>query len=396
MPLQVLVAENDPATMQTTVEALEDTFQVIPAKNLDEAKNALNSHPVLAAILMDGRLDDDSDQKDRSGWDLADELQSTGLARAPIIMYSQFEQTREHAASPENTGSVSHVPRITYLPKEVESDELVKTILKEIHLNLKTLPNLEEIPRYHQPPILAYAPNNGIGPIAEELRKRGEPTEVLDKLDELKTAMNLHPSAIFAVDVSDQAGLDAINVLHSERSNSDQNFYIAALTSGNEISPDVLRAGVNAFVSKDSPQAVASEIMLRKAEFKIEIERKQLALGQYRKLVVQLTDAKNSASHDISPALRIVERALDWPFLMSNENVVLTSLYFRLFSVPEAGMDPETFDLCIEGASMLAQDRAAGGDVRNWIERARRHSANFTLTLLDDDAFSGDAEETDD
>ena len=372
--------------MQTTVEALEEKFQVILAKNPDEARNALKSHPVLAAILMDGRLEQDSDQKDRSGWDLANELQRTGLV--PIIMYSQFD----HA----NTGSVSHVPRITYLPKEVESDELVKKILEEIYLNLKTLPNLEELPRYHQPPILAYAPNNGIGPIAEELRKRGEPTEVIEKLDELKTAMNLHPSAIFAIDVSDQAGLEAINVLHSERSNLDQNFYIAALTSGNEISPDVLQAGVNAFVAKDSPQAVASEIMVRKAEFKIEIERKQLALGQYRKLVAQLTDAKNSASHDISPALRIVERALDWPFLMLNEKVVLASLYFRLFSVSEVSMDAETFDLCIEGASMLAKDRAASGDVRSWTERARRHSATFTLTLLDDDAFSGDTEETDD
>jgi len=125
MPLQILVAENDPATMQTTVEALEEKFQVILAKNPDEARNALKSHPVLAAILMDGRLEQDSDQKDRSGWDLANELQRTGLV--PIIMYSQFD----HA----NTGSVSHVPRITYVQKEVAPDELVKKILEEIHLN---------------------------------------------------------------------------------------------------------------------------------------------------------------------------------------------------------------------------------------------------------------------
>jgi CheY-like chemotaxis protein len=394
MPLQILVAENDPETMRTTIEALENDFQIILATNLDEARVAVKSHPVLAAILMDGRLDNDRDHKDRSGWELAAEAQSTGVARAPIIVYSQFEQTREEPPVPRQH-SVPHVPRITYLEKDAESDALVKRILEEIHLNLQEATNLDQIPRYHQPPILAFAPSNGIGPVAEELRRRGETTQILADLDELKAAMNLHPSAVFAVDVADQIGLQAINVLNTQRSNLDQNFYIAALTSGDEIKQDVLHAGVNAFVAKDSPQAVASEIMVRKSEFKIEIERKQLALGQYRKLVTQLDDAKRSPSHDISAALQTVQRALDWPFLMLKEKVVLTSLYLRMLAAAEVDIDAETLDICIEGASMLAKEGAASG-LQDWIERAGRHSADFTLTWLDDDALSGDGEEKDD
>lgn len=381
MPLQVIVAENDPETMRTTVDALEDQFQVIEASNPVEARNALDNHPVVAAVLVDGRLYDDYDPKDRSGWDFAAELKSTGAAHAAIIMYTQFKPVSEDIAC---------------LEKDVESDELVNKILDEIRLKVKQETNLEDIPRYHQPPLLAYAPNNGIGPIADELKKRGQQTEIIERLDQLKTALNLHPSAMIAIDVSNQAGIEAIDVVQTQRSNSDQNFYIAALTPGNEISPDLLHAGVNAVVTKDSPQSVASEIMVCKGEFLIELARKQLAFRRYRELVTQLTEARNSDSHDVTKALQIVQRALDWPYLMTYEKVILTALYCRLLAVPEAPMDPKTFDLCIEGASMLAKDRASSGDVRDWSERAGQHSPHFSMTLFDDDAFSGDAEDTDD
>ena len=398
MPLQILVAENDLETLETTIEALESEFEIIRAKSLDEAREAANSNPELAAILMDGRLERDHDQKDRSGWELADELQATGIARAPIIIYSQFEETRDNDVARGAEGLVQQIPRITYLGKEVEGADLTKRILEEIHLNVKQL-NVEEIPRYHQPPILAFAHNgrnNGFKVIADELKKKGEPTQVLDNLDELKSAMNLHLSAMFAVDVTSQIGLEAINVLHTKRSNLNQNFYIAALTSGDEIRPDVLRADIDAFVTKDSPQTVASEIMVRKAEFKIEIERKQLALRQYRKLVSQLEKAKGSNSQEVSAALHTVQRALDWPFLLSSEKVILTSLYLQLLHATKAGMRANIWDICIEGTRMLAQDRAAGADVKDWIERARRSSAEIALTWMDDDALSGDIEENDD
>jgi len=397
MPLQILVAENDPDTMQTTVEALESEFEIIRATDLDEAREAVNSHPEIAAILMDGRLERDPDQKDRSGWELAAELQATGICRAPIIMFSQYEQTRDNDAARAAYGPAQHVPRITYLGKDVEDLELIRRILEEIHLNVRLLTNLEEVPRYHQPPILAFAhngSNNGFRVIADELKKKGEPTHVLDNLEELKTSMNLHPSAMFAVDVTNQIGLEAITVLHTQRSNLDQNFYIAALT-GDEIRPDVLRAGIDAFVTKDSPQTVASEIMVRKSEFKIEIERKQLALRQYRKLVTQLDKIKGSRSQEVSAALHTVERALDWPFLLSNEKVILTSLYLQLLHAKKSGMDAKIEDLSIEGATMLAQDRAAAASVKDWIERARCSSAEFALTWLEDDALSGDVEDKD-
>jgi CheY-like chemotaxis protein len=387
MPLQILVAENDPDTMQTTVEALESEFEIVRATNFDEAREAANTHPELAAILMDGRLEQDGDLKDRSGWELAAELQATGIARAPIIIYSQFEQTHDNDA-------VGVVPRITYLRKEVDV-ELIKRILEDIHQNLQVDTNLEETPRYHQPPILAFAHNgrnNGFKVIADELKKKGEPTQVLDNLDELKSAMNLHPSAMFAVDVTNQVGLEAINVLHTQRSNRYQNFYIAALT-GDEVRPDVLHAGIDAVVSKDSPQTVAFEIMVRKAEFKIQIERKQLALRQYRKLVTQLEKNKDSDSQEVSAALHTVQRALDWPFLLSNEKVILTSLYLQLLQAKKTGMNAGIWDLCIEGSKMLTLDRAEAANVKDWMERARRSSPAFTLTWLDDDALSGDIED---
>ena len=396
MPLQVLVAENNPATMRTTVNALADEFEVIKASNLDEARDVVKSNPVLAAIVMDGRLNKDRDQKDRSGWDLAAEVKSTGVARAPIIMYSQFAAVSEDSAPATDQKSGTQDPQITYVKKSVQDAELVKKILEAIHLHIKRMRNLEDIPRYHQPPLLAYAPNNGIEPIADELKKRGQPTEIIERLDQLKTAINLHPSAMIAIDVSNQAGIEAIDVVQTQRSNSDQNFYIAALTPGNEISPDLLHPGVNAVVTKDSPQTVASEIMVCKGEFLIELARKQLAFKRYRELVTQLNEARNSDSHDVTKALQIIQRALDWPYLMTYEKMILTALYCRLLAVPKAPMDPKTFDLCIEGASMLAKDRASSGDVRDWSERAGQHSPHFSMTLFDDDAFSGDAEETDD
>jgi len=399
MSLQILIVENDPDSMQTTVEALESEFEIIRATNLEQAREAVNNHPEIAAVLMDLRLESDGDKKDRSGWHLAAEVQATGIARAPIIIYSQFEETRNNDVANAAEDSLQQIPRITFLGKEVDGPDLITRILKEIHLNLQEDTNLEQVPRYHQPPILAFAHNgrnNGFRVIADELKKRGEAIQVLDSLDELKTDMNLHPSAMFAVDVTNRLGLEAIHILHAQRSNLNQNFYIAAITAGDEIEPDVVRAGVDAFVTKDSPQTVASEIMVRKSEFKIEIERKQLALRQYRKLVTQLDKIKGSHSQEVSAALHTVERALDWPFLLSNEKVILTSLYLQLLHAKNSGMDAKIEDLCIEGAKMLAQERAAAANVKDWIERARLSSAEFTLTWLDDDALSGDIADKDD
>src|SRR5882724_5287279 len=124
MSLQILIVENDPDSMQTTVEALESEFEIIRATNLEQAREAVNNHPEIAAVLMDLRLESDGDKKDRSGWHLAAEVQATGIARAPIIIYSQFEETRNNDVANAAEDSLQQIPRITFLGKEVDGPDL--------------------------------------------------------------------------------------------------------------------------------------------------------------------------------------------------------------------------------------------------------------------------------
>jgi hypothetical protein len=94
-------------------------------------------------------------------------------------------------------------------------------------------------------------------------------------------------------------------------------------------------------------------------------------------------------------AAETVQRALNWPFLMPQEQHVLTALYMQMLAAGGRAADPRTIDLCVEGASMLADDRAKGADVKAWSERARRHSPDFTLAWLDEEYFDDDPEEDD-
>lgn len=399
MPLQILIAENDANFLATTTEFLEDKFETISAKNPDEAKLVVQNNPLLAALVIDRRLRDDRDSTDQSGWDVALEARENGPARAPIIMYSTFEPTSKSVLEPPGQPAMGHLPRISDLSKGAGLEALKGKILEEIHLNLREASDLRDIPRYHQPPIITFAPHNGVKDLTEILKKAGETAEISADLAELKTAATIYPSAMFVVDVVDDVGIDAIRLLHQSQDISSQNFYIVARTSADEFRNRATQAGVNAFVTKHSPQMDALEVIMRMSEYKIEIEKAtaakpqtQLALLQYGELLTQLREARRSSEYNISAALDIVRKALNWPLLVPEEKLVLTSLYLRMLAASETGLNTEELDICIDGASMLAKDRAATGNVQEWIERARNHSSDFSLGWADEDSLLGDDE----
>jgi CheY-like chemotaxis protein len=394
MPLKILIAENHDAWRKTAKEALDDKFETIEAKTPDEAKLVINNNPMLAAIVLDGRLDNDDEPDDISGWQVAQEARSNGLARAPIIMYSRFEPTDATPAQVSNQPSTERLPRISHLIKSRDTDDLLAKILDEIRTNLREN-HLEDIPRYHQPPILAYSANNGIEAIARELQKNGVTAEILS-LEDLQTATTVYPSALFAVNVADEASLKVIERLHKAADIPDQDFYIVALTSDDKFREQVSQAGVDATVVRQSPEGDALELSLLMSRFKIEMQeslaRKRLKQGaphQYQQLLEQLKDSQR----EVSSALDIVERALNWPFLTANEKLILVSLHTRLLRAGKSELDAETRALCVEAALMLAHTQATDSAVQDWIERAAGQSADFTFAWIDDDTLSGESHE---
>jgi CheY-like chemotaxis protein len=396
MPVKILVAENDPRTRSELSEFLEgEKFETISAKTQGEAELVVATNPFLGAIVVDKRLERDKDPDDESGLEVAEKAQMEGVARAPIIVFSTWERTSDDLSEKP---SPHLLPRISHLTKGDGLEALAQRIREQIHLNLRETSDVENIPRYYEPPLITFAPNNGVGPLTDELRKGGEITEVRSNLDELETAANIYPSALFAIDVANPIGLRAIEMLHQNRGISRQNFYIVALTPADDFKNEALH-GVNAYVTRHSPQTDALELIMQMSQYKIQMEKTaaekpltQLALLQYEELLKKLTEGNQQARVDVTSMLETVERALNLPFLTPNEALILGSLHSRMLAAGGSDFDTETLNLFIEGATMLTRNRARDEDVHAWMERARRLSDDFTFSWIDDELFSGDEE----
>lgn len=395
MPIQILIAENNPGTLDDIRQWLEKKdFEAILARNPEEAKQVVDNNPLLGAYVIDWRLKDDDNPKDESGWKLAKDAQQNGVAKAPVILFSTFSPSTKTNGRLDAQPSNGRVPRLVELSKADGLDALVSTILKEIRLHLREVPDLEEIPRYHQPPTLLFSARNGIEPIVHELKKSGVTPEILKSSADLERAMTVYPSALVAVNVAGPSGLDAINWLNENRDIPAQNFYIVAFTSDDKLREQASQAGVNATFIRQSPEADARELNLLMLRYRTVMATKQVKEGTselYQQLLTQL-----KSRDDVSSSLDTIERALNWPYPTTNQKLILVTLHTRLLKAGEGELDPKTRSLCIEGALMLATDQAKDDDIEDWLERAARHSADFTFAWIGDETFSGEPAKNDD
>src|SRR4051794_3764154 len=129
MTPQVLIADNNPNTLRTTSEFFEIAgFNIIPVESPRAAELVIKYNSALAAIVLDGRLTKDENEKDRSGWQLAEKTSAGADARAPIIIYSMFED-RARTANGSNGMS-----RISFVSKHDGPEALIDKVKEQISL----------------------------------------------------------------------------------------------------------------------------------------------------------------------------------------------------------------------------------------------------------------------
>jgi len=124
----VLLADNDPTTLETLTSALkEEGNKVIPAPNLEATKTLLKLNgSELDAVVLDGRLERESDAKDRSGWDLAKRTKK-GDPNLVVIVHSRVPPQNSPLAGQPPDGS----PQIIEVPKS-DLPALTATLKEEI------------------------------------------------------------------------------------------------------------------------------------------------------------------------------------------------------------------------------------------------------------------------
>jgi hypothetical protein len=65
--------------------------------------------------------------------------------------------------------------------------------------------------------------------------------------------------------------------------------------------------------------------------------------------------------------------------------LILSALDQQLqYAQAKGEIDKETLELCIKGASMLAESRATKGRISSWIQRAQIQPTQFIMTWVDD------------
>ena len=124
----VLLADNDPTTLETLTSFLkEEGNKVIPAPNLEATKTLLKLNgSELDAVVLDGRLERESDAKDRSGWDLAKRTKR-GDPNLVVIVHSRVPPKDSPLAGQPPDGS----PQIIEVPKS-DLPALNRTLKEEI------------------------------------------------------------------------------------------------------------------------------------------------------------------------------------------------------------------------------------------------------------------------
>jgi len=129
--LTILLADNDATFLQTTCEFLEGKgYHVICASTAEYAKEVLNHKPVALAIL-DYRLGNDGDDKDRSGLKLAQETADLNVPKIILTKFESYEYAVE-ALRPEKgrAAAIDFVVKQEGLEKLLEAIERVLTKIK--------------------------------------------------------------------------------------------------------------------------------------------------------------------------------------------------------------------------------------------------------------------------
>ncbi|MDT7808674.1 MAG: hypothetical protein QOJ70_2487 [Acidobacteriota bacterium] len=395
---RILVAENRPSTLRTTSEFLTRAgFEIIPVSSPQAAHLVIKFNiETLDAIILDGRLTKDDNDKDRSGYKLAqDTLAQFNGQCPPIVIFSRYDDRRHIELERDGVSFVSKyeghehlVERVKELIGGLASDEPRKT----------SRPSHSALPVF----ILDDQGGGDAEQLLAELTKNGVQALPCAGLSALREASPYLPSAIFVVDLDASRlseGVEAIRALRKLVEESGRPFYVVALSGREEARHEASRVGADVFLPKASAEMDALELITRMAQYKMELDRaaaaERLATQGYEMLLGQLREVGESPEQGMTAPIETVRRALNWSFLMPKEQLVLSSLYTQMLAARGRAADAVTIGLCVEGASMLAADRARGADVRGWLERARRHSPDFTLVWLDEEVFDGGPEEND-
>ncbi|HEX8501806.1 MAG TPA: hypothetical protein VF659_14580 [Pyrinomonadaceae bacterium] len=373
----------------------KEGFLTIPVGTREAAKAILEFNiNSLDAVILDVRLTYEDKPEDVSGYELALEtLDRFPNDAPPIVMYSLY------------TDELHERDGIIFVSKKERRKVLMEKVMEQINLR-RTARRPAPRPSHANPPVIVLSgqPDGAERLLAELKRHEVEALPCPGVTAALEVAPHL-PSPVFVIDLDacgPGVGLEAIRLLKMTQEAVGHPFYVAALGEREDSRREAAQAGADVFLVKDSAETDALELITRIAQHKIQIERAaatktqtQLAVRWYEELVRQLRELRKSPARGMGAAAETVQRALNWPFLMPQEQHVLTALYMQMLAAGGRAADPRTIDLCVEGASMLADDRAKGADVKAWSERARRHSPDFTLAWLDEEYFDDDPEEDD-
>src|SRR6185369_7539216 len=99
-------------------------------------------------------------------------------------------------------------------------------------------------------------------------------------------------------------------------------------------------------------------------------------MREYRELKRQLERIKKDPSQSLLPPVYRVRRALNWPFLLSNEQMILSVLDEQFRTLQQTGkVTKNVLNLWLEGVAILLKNRATGGNISDWLMRARLESS---------------------
>ncbi len=403
---RVLIADNSASALRTTQEFFDDEgVDTIPLQSREATKLViLFNIRTLDAIVLDGRLTSDDEPRDRSGYDLALETFGRYEDCPPIIIYSMYDDRSQF----DIDWNV-----IPFVLKDQGREVLVNTVRERIKRRRldphSGAPRSADIRADLSPPcIILEAPGDHAYQLSTALKRYDIQAYTCPSLSALTEAAPYLPPAMYIIDFGAcgrEEGIKAISFL-KEVSDPFMPAYVAALGDGDECGYDAAQAGADFFKARESAKTDALELILRMSQHKMELERataasaqSQLAAIRYQELIRHLTEIRESRAHGMAAPIKTIELALDGPFLLPEEQLVLTSLYTQMLSVGEGDADTGTIDLCLEGAKILANGRAQRTDVHEWVERATQHSPDFTLAWFKEefleDRYEDDGEDDD-
>ncbi len=396
---QVLIADNSGGALRTTQEFFEDEgVNTIALQSLEAAKLVIFFNiRVLDAIVLDGRLTDDEEPRDRSGYDLALETFNQYEDCPPIIIYSRYDDR------PRFDIDWDVIP---FVSKDQSRKVLVNTVrerIKRRQLDSQSGgPRSADIPAHLSPPyIILDAPGGDAYRLAAALKRYDIQAHTCPSVSALAEAAPYLPPAMYIIDFGAcerEEGMKAIRSLKESR-DSFLPAYVVALADDDEFGYDAAQSGADFFKVKESAETDALELILRMSQHAAQLLQTRLVEIRYKQLIRHLRQIRESGAHGMAAPIKTVELTLDGPLLLPEEQLVLTALYTQMLSIGEGEADAGTIELCLEGAEMLANDRGQRSDVHEWVERATQHSPNFTLAWFKEEfleeRYEDDGEEGD-